>query len=162
MNQLTKRGLGIFRRSFASDSASAIPEKLNLNLSAPSGSIYADKQVDMVVIPGLVGEYGVTAGHSPIMAQMKPGVISVHLEREKNVEKYFTAGGFAFTHADSTTDIACVELAKLEDLDVAVAKSGLESSKQKLSAATAGSVEATDARIELDVYQAMVNATGSD
>ena len=30
-----------------------------------------------VIIPGSAGEYGVTAGHSPIVAELKPGVVQV-------------------------------------------------------------------------------------
>lgn len=30
-----------------------------------------------MIIPGSAGEYGVTAGHSPIVAELKPGVIQV-------------------------------------------------------------------------------------
>ena len=28
-------------------------------------------------IPGVEGEYGVTAGHTPIISQLKPGVVSI-------------------------------------------------------------------------------------
>jgi F0F1-type ATP synthase epsilon subunit len=31
----------------------------------------------MIILPGEGGEYGVTAGHSPIISQLKPGVVSV-------------------------------------------------------------------------------------
>lgn len=30
-----------------------------------------------VIIPGSAGEYGVTAGHSPVVAELKPGVMQV-------------------------------------------------------------------------------------
>ena len=33
--------------------------------------------VAQVIIPGSAGEYGVTAGHSPIVAELKPGVVQV-------------------------------------------------------------------------------------
>lgn len=31
------------------------------------------------MLPGSAGEYGVTAGHSPLISQLEPGVISVYL-----------------------------------------------------------------------------------
>jgi F0F1-type ATP synthase epsilon subunit len=72
------------------------------------------------------GEYGVTAGHTPIISQMKPGVISIVHEAVRAIfcgvkqcgdvtlwlnrfsqgseaEKFFVSGGFALTHADSST-----------------------------------------------------------
>ena len=35
------------------------------------------QSVDRVVIPGMEGVYGVTAGHTPIVAEMKPGVVNI-------------------------------------------------------------------------------------
>lgn len=61
-------------RSF-SDNAAAT--SMTLNLSTPHENIYAAKVVDKVLIPGETGEYGVTVGHSPIISQLKPGVVSV-------------------------------------------------------------------------------------
>ena len=51
------------------------------------------------------GEYGVGPGHVPSVAQLKPGVLQIiHDEASVNEpEKYFVAGGYAMTHADSTT-----------------------------------------------------------
>lgn len=132
--------------------------KVNLNLSSPSESFYQNTPVELVVVPGLVGEYGITAGHTPLISQLKPGVIEVHHEREKNVEKFFTAGGFAFTHENSTTDLACVELVKLEDIDIVIAQNGIETEKNKMEAAPEGSMEKVEAQIALEAYQAMTKA----
>lgn len=38
----------------------------------------------------------------------RPGVVTVHKELDKSVEKYFVSGGFAFVHPDSTADICAV------------------------------------------------------
>ena len=54
------------------------------------------------------GEYGVGAGHMPYVAQLKPGVLQIlHEEGTAEPEKYFVAGGYALTHADSTTVRCC-------------------------------------------------------
>ena len=55
-----------------------------------------------VIIPGIDGEYGVTVNHVPTVAQLKPGVLQI-LHEEGEAEKYFVAGGFALTHANSVT-----------------------------------------------------------
>ncbi|TYZ64117.1 hypothetical protein PybrP1_001641 [[Pythium] brassicae (nom. inval.)] len=115
-------------------------------------------QVDLVQIPGLVGEYGVTAGHTPIIAQLKPGVIKVHVEREKEVQSFFTPGGFALTHANSVTDIACVELVKIEDIDGVAAEASLNKHKAALATAAEGSSEKIEAQIGVETYQAMLTA----
>lgn len=66
---------------------------------------------------GLAGEYGVTKNHSPIISELKAGVVQIVHEPGQAPEKYFVSGGFALTHANSVTDIAVVEAAKLEDID---------------------------------------------
>lgn len=64
-------------------------------------------------------------GHVPTISQLRPGVIAVHTELDKDVQKYFVSGGFAFAHADSSVEIAAVEAVPLEDLDPAAVKAGL-------------------------------------
>ncbi|KAF1329551.1 Atp synthase subunit delta', partial [Globisporangium splendens] len=150
------------RRAFATDAAAATPTKVTLNLNTPYESFFSNAQVDLVQIPGLVGEYGVTAGHTPIISQLKPGVIKVHLEREKDVQSFFTPGGFALTHANSVTDIACVELVKIEDIDAAATEASLNRYKAALATAAEGSPEKLDAQIGVDTLQAMLSALSSN
>ena len=53
------------------------------------------------------------------------GVVTVHKELDKSVDKYFISSGFAFVHADSSTDVCAVEAVKLDDLDADAVRSGL-------------------------------------
>ena len=71
------RGLNRFHfvRNFSENAANAAV--MTLNLSTPHENIYSEKTVDKVLLPGENGEYGVTVGHSPIISQLKPGVVSV-------------------------------------------------------------------------------------
>lgn len=91
----------IAARAFSSE-ATADATSVTLNLSVPYDSIYHNTPVDSVIIPGTEGEYGITAGHVPYVAQMKPGVLQVLFEGAE-AEKYFVAGGYAVTHANSVT-----------------------------------------------------------
>ncbi|OQS07925.1 ATP synthase subunit delta' [Thraustotheca clavata] len=145
-------------RAAAEQTSGAAATKVTLNLNTPHQSFYKKTEVDLVQIPGLVGEYGITARHTPIISQLKPGVIIVHEERDKVVKKFFTAGGFAFTHADSVTDIACVELVKVEDIDASAAEAGVTKYKQLMDQATPGSVERVEAQIAYETHVAMVAA----
>ncbi|KAL3914748.1 MAG: hypothetical protein SGARI_008344, partial [Bacillariaceae sp.] len=88
-------------RAFSSE-ATADASAVTLNLSVPYESIYHNTPVDSVIIPGTEGEYGITAGHVPYVAQMKPGVLQVLFEGA-DAEKYFVAGGYAVTHENSVT-----------------------------------------------------------
>lgn len=84
--------------------AAAAGSSVKLNFSLPYEKIYDGTAVHSVIIPGSAGEYGVTANHVPYVAQLKPGVLQIlHEENSNEPEKYFVAGGYALTHADSST-----------------------------------------------------------
>ena len=40
-------------------------------------------------------------------------MVTVHTELDKEVQKYFVSGGFAFVHPDSSADICAVEAVKV-------------------------------------------------
>jgi F-type H+-transporting ATPase subunit delta len=89
-------------RCMSTEVAAATSVKLNFNL--PHAKVYSGAEVYSVILPGVEGEYGITANHVPYVAQLKPGVMKIlHEEGSSEPEKYFIAGGYAFTHADSTT-----------------------------------------------------------
>ena len=71
-----KRSYSITARRLA-DAASASSTNLVLNFCTPHMAVMNNKVVNMVILPGESGEYGVTAGHSPLISQLKPGVVSV-------------------------------------------------------------------------------------
>ena len=96
-----------YKARFMSDAAVASSVKLSFTL--PHEKIYDGVSVHSVIIPGAAGEYGVTANHVPYVAQLKPGVFQIfHEESTTEPEKYFVAGGYALTHADSSTVCASV------------------------------------------------------
>ena len=71
----------------------------------------------MVVIPGDEGEFGVLSGHSALVASLRPGVVEVYTEEQKDPSrKIFIAGGFADVTESSCTVLA-EEAIDLKDLD---------------------------------------------
>ncbi len=109
-------------------------------------------------VPGVEGEYGITAGHTPIVSQMKPGIVSIVHGAGEEPEKFFVSGGFALTHADSSTDVSALEAVKLEDLDIEAIKSTFASSKSAFDSAEAGSMAKADAQISMETAKAMAAA----
>ena len=79
-----------------------------------------------MLLPAVTGDFGVMPGHVPTVAQLRPGVVTVHHELDKAIEKFFVSSGFAFVHADSSTDVCAVEAVKLEDLDPEAVRAGLQ------------------------------------
>lgn len=149
----------LLRRSFSS-APEASASGMTLNFSLPTETIYEGAKVDQVIIPGAAGEYGVTADHVPVVAQMKPGVLQILHEGSSDPEKYFVAGGFSITHDNSVTDISCPEAVKIDDIDSDAVTSAFEAAKTAFAAAEAGSVDAAMAQIDMEVNKAMGAAVG--
>ncbi|XWS35561.1 hypothetical protein CRYUN_Cryun20dG0007700 [Craigia yunnanensis] len=102
---------------------SFIPSKLTVNLVLPYASELATKEVDMVIVPATTGQMGVLPGHVATIAELKPGVLSVHEGSE--VTKYFISSGFVFIHANSFADIIGVEAVPLDRIDASLVQKGL-------------------------------------
>ncbi|KAL3516799.1 hypothetical protein ACH5RR_023701 [Cinchona calisaya] len=136
-------------------STSTLPTKLTLNLVLPYASEFSNKEVDMVIIPATTGQMGILPGHVSTIAELKPGLLSVH--EENGVKKYFVSGGFAYIHANSFADIIAVEAVPIDQLDSASAQKGLAEFTQKLSSAS-NDLERAEAQIGVDVYSALNSA----
>jgi F-type H+-transporting ATPase subunit epsilon len=71
-------------------------------------------EVDQVDVPGAEGDFGVLAGHAPLIALLRPGLMTVSAGGEKT--KLVVLGGFAEVGPDGLTVLADVA-ASLEDFD---------------------------------------------
>jgi F-type H+-transporting ATPase subunit epsilon len=61
--------------------------------------------VEMVVVPGVEGDFGVLPGHMPLISTIRPGVI--HVFRDGKVaERIFVEGGFAEVTPETCTVLA--------------------------------------------------------
>jgi len=113
--------------------------------------------VEMVVIPGAEGDFGVLPGHSLLIATVRPGVIDIHRDGAV-AEKIFVAGGFAEVSPERCTVLA-EEAVPVGDIDRAEAEKRLEDAKAALAKAgedTEGDTQAADK--EVKTAEAMVAA----
>ncbi|XP_022739016.1 ATP synthase subunit delta', mitochondrial [Durio zibethinus] len=133
----------------------SIPSKITVNFVLPYASELSAKEVDMVIVPATTGQMGVLPGHVPTIAELKPGVLSVH--EGNDVTKYFLSSGFALIHANSVADIVAVEAVPLDHIDPALVQKGLAEFTQKLGSATTD-LEKAEAQIGVDVHSAMNSA----
>jgi F-type H+-transporting ATPase subunit epsilon len=70
-------------------------ETFSFELVSPE-RLLASGQVAMVVVPGSEGDFGVLAGHAPMMSTIRPGVIEVYAsEGTAPSARYEIEGGFA-------------------------------------------------------------------
>ncbi|ONM23870.1 ATP synthase3 [Zea mays] len=129
-----------------------IPTKLTVNFVLPYKSEIANKEVYMVIVPATTGQMGVLPGHVATIAELKPGVLSVH--EGNDVSKYFVSSGFAFVHANSIADIVAVEAIPVDQIDPALVQKGLAEFTAKLGSASTD-LEKAEAQIGVDVHSAL-------
>jgi len=123
------------------------PGKITFELVSPE-RLLLSQQVDMVVVPGSEGFFGVLIGHTPLISTLKPGVIDVY-DGGKIVERIFVGGGFAEATPDRCVVLAetAVKLAKIDRIRVV----------ERIAEIRA--VEVTDgSRVELEIHEAMLEA----
>merc|ERR1712146_455654 len=108
-----------------------------------------------VNVPALDGEFGILASHVPVVAALKPGVISV--VDGGSTASFFVSSGVVTVNADSSAQVVAEEVARLEDLDITAARRGLDEYNSKLASA-ADDLSRAEAEIGVEVYSAMVKA----
>ena len=104
-------------------------DKLQLELVLPD-KLVASKLVDMVIIAGTEGDFGVLPEHAPLVSSIRPGLLEIH-DSEKT-EKFFLAGGFVEVLSNQVSILAS-ELCSLEDIDVSSCKDEIENLKKQLN-----------------------------
>jgi F-type H+-transporting ATPase subunit epsilon len=71
-------------------------------------------EVDQVDVPGVEGDFGVLAGHAPVVAAIRPGILTVMSGASKR--KIIVLGGLAEVSAKGLTVLADVATS-LDELD---------------------------------------------
>ena len=130
--------------------------KVAFELVAPERLLFS-AEVDMVVVPGSEGDFGVLPGHSPVIASVRPGVIDIYeggIDAKFIRERIFVAGGFAEVNGSRCTVLA-EEAAPLRDIDVAELEVRLTAARSRLAAADNDEDRARHSR-EITIVEAMI------
>jgi F-type H+-transporting ATPase subunit epsilon len=73
------------------------------NLVSPEQVLFSE-QVEHVVVPGSEGEFGVLAGHAPLVATLRPGILKILGSGQP--QRILVLGGFAEVGPDGLTVLA--------------------------------------------------------
>ena len=117
------------------------PERLLLSLP-----------VEMVVVPGTEGDFGVLPGHAPMISTVRPGVISIWQDGTVD-RRVFVAGGVAEVQPERCTVLA-EEAVPLEDADEGQAERRIDEAREALERA-ADEGDAGEARKRLAAAEAL-------
>ena len=68
-------------------------------------SLLVSQDVEMVVVPGSDGNFGVLPGHAPLISTIRPGTIDIY-ENRAVTQRFFVAGGIAEVTPEGCTVLA--------------------------------------------------------
>ncbi|KYO44415.1 ATP synthase subunit delta, mitochondrial [Alligator mississippiensis] len=93
--------------------------------ASPTQVFYNAANVKQVDVPTLTGSFGILAAHVPTLQVLRPGIVTVYAE-DGTASKYFVSSGSVTVNADSSVQLLAEEVASMDMLDLAAAKSNLE------------------------------------
>jgi F-type H+-transporting ATPase subunit epsilon len=114
-------------------------------------------EVDQVDVPGIEGDFGVLAGHAPVVAAVRPGILTVISGGTQR--KIIVLGGLAEVSDKGLTVLADVATS-LQDLDKAAFADQISGMEEKLAEKEGSELDRAIER--LDHYksiQSQLNAT---
>jgi F-type H+-transporting ATPase subunit epsilon len=130
----------------------AVDRKFELELVSPERLLLSEP-VDMAVIPGSEGDFGILAGHSLLISTLRPGVIEVW-QGETVVSRLFVAGGFAEV-TESRCTVLADEAVPVDEINAAEAQVAFEQARDALAAG-----ETDETKRAYVIAEARLMATG--
>ena len=113
-------------------------------------------EVEQVDAPGAEGDFGVLAGHGPLVATLKPGILTIF--EGGNRQRIVVFGGFAEVSPQGMTVLADTAV-PVDDFDAEALASAIEDSEEDLADAADDAVR-DKIRRKLDQFRAVQAAVG--
>jgi len=108
---------------------------LRFELVSPEKLLFSG-DVDQVDVPGVEGDFGVLEGHAPLVATLRPGILTVHGSGGET--RIVVLGGFAEVSEKGLTIVADLADA-VGDFDKAVLSSQIEAVQAEIQKTEPGS-----------------------
>jgi F-type H+-transporting ATPase subunit epsilon len=106
-------------------------ENIRLEVVTPEKSVVSEN-VQIVMAPGSLGEFGVLSGHTPFLTTLKTG--SLKYKDDSGRERFvFVSSGFAEALPDRVTVLA-ESAERRKDIDIERAKAAIERAEKRLQA----------------------------
>jgi F-type H+-transporting ATPase subunit epsilon len=99
-------------------------ERVQFELVTPERLVLST-EVEMVVVPGTEGNFGVLPGHSPLISTVRPGMIDIYETRAAISDRIFVVSGIAEVTPERCTVLA-EEAMPPESLDRAATEAELQ------------------------------------
>src|ERR1043165_5169748 len=86
----------------------------HFDLVSPEKLLFSG-DVDQVDLPGTEGDFGVLAGHAPMVSALRPGIMAVTVNGQ--AQRMIVLGGFAEVSAEGTLTVLADLADSVEDFD---------------------------------------------
>ena len=135
----------------------SLDNKVAFELVTPTALVHGGA-VDMVVVPGAEGDFGVLPGHTPFLSTVRPGVIDVH-DGGSVTARLFVEGGFAEATPERCTVLADSAM-PVEDINREQTEMKLKDAREDLADAKDDAARKA-AEHAIAVYEAMLAANAA-
>jgi F-type H+-transporting ATPase subunit epsilon len=121
----------------------------HFDLVSPEELVFSG-EVEHVVVPGTEGEFGVLAGHAPLVAMLKPGILKI---LGPNEQRILVVGGFAEVSPEGLTVLADRAM-PVEEVDPAVLAGEIKDAEEDVADAKEDATR-DKLRLKLDQLRAV-------
>lgn len=104
-------------------------DKLHFELVSPE-KLLMSADVDMVVVPGVEGDFGVLINHAPVVSTLRTGILEVH--NGDQPDRMLVRGGFAEVNPEGLTVLA-EEAMLLGEVDRAALEAELKDANEDVA-----------------------------
>lgn len=105
-------------------------ENIQLEVVTPEKAV-VNEEVQTVVAPGVLGEFGVLVGHTPFLTSVKTGIVR-YIDTTGKENYLFVSGGFAEALPDKLTILA-ESAERRQDIDTDRASSSMARAEKRLA-----------------------------
>ena len=134
-------------------------DSIKLEIVTPDKAV-VNEDVNIVMAPGSLGEFGVLIGHTPFLTTLKTGIIR-YTDAQGTDQYVFVSGGFVEALPDKVTVLA-ESAEKTEEIDFDRAKAAQERAEKRLEEArTKEDIDADRAKAALERAVVRINLAGA-
>ena len=135
-------------------------ENIMLQIVTPE-KVVVSEEAQIVASPGSLGEFGVLAGHTPFLTNLKTGVIR-YTDAKGTERLVFVNGGFAEALPDKVTVLA-ESAERKRDIDLERAKAAMERAQKRLEEdRSKGDIDFVRARAALERALVRIRLAGGE
>merc|ERR1719348_798215 len=124
---------------------------------ASQGEVFYNKaSVKQVDVPSFSGSFGILPEHVPLLAVLKPGVMTIY-EEDGNNKKYFVSSGSVTINDDSSVQILAEEAVPVDQLDPQAIRDGAAKAAADVNTAS-NEIDKAKAMVAVECYEALAKA----